>query len=508
MAEVEEGQEKSTVKRETKEAAEVEKQVVEEEQGHTESQIQRAMRSRVPHFKQLADSFTFEGVRRLLEEDLGLEKYALDVHKRFIKQCLLECMNDGDGDGENGSKSSAETVEKNVDTGKGEVAESLEKEQLKEDVKVPSSEDEEKMEDSPVMGLLTGNKKTKVQTKETQGVEKKEVPTESSIKEAIKKRASYLKANSDTVTMAGFRRLLEEDLELDKGTLFPFKKFITEQVEKVLKSAKVSEPASVKKKTSAKKSDSKASKKIYSEGSSDSLKSESEEIEDERKLKKKVAPKKKIPKSEEPRKRKRPVKETKESSKKRSKLAEASEENSDAEAGRNASEDDQSQSSAEKPAKTKEVATPAYGKRVEHLKSIIKSCGMSVPPVVYKKVKQVSENKREGFLVKELEDILSREGLSTDPSEKEIKEVRKRKDRAKELEGIDMSNIVSSTRRRSTTSFLPPPKPKVTVKSDSEKAEDIDSSNDEDGTDNDSDDEDGDDSQSEELNEDEDENSD
>lgn len=83
----------------------------------------------------------------------------------------------------------------------------------------------------------------------------------------------------------------------------------------------------------------------------------------------------------------------------------------------------------------------------------------------------------------------------------EIKEVRKRKDRAKELEGIDMSNIVSSTRRRSTTSFVPPPKPKVTVKSDSEKAEDIDSSNDEDGTDDDSDDEDGDDSQSEELNE-------
>lgn len=64
-----------------------------------------------------------------------------------------------------------------------------------------------------------------------------------------------------------------------------------------------------------------------------------------------------------------------------------------------------------------------------------------------------------------------------------------------------MSNIVSSTRRRSTTSFVPPPKPKVTVKSDSEKAGDIDSSNDEDGTDDDSNDEDGDDSQSEELNE-------
>lgn len=35
--------------------------------------------------------------------------------------------------------------------------------------------------------------------------------------------------------MAGFRRLLEVDLELDKDTLFPFKKFITEQVEKVSK---------------------------------------------------------------------------------------------------------------------------------------------------------------------------------------------------------------------------------------------------------------------------------
>jgi hypothetical protein len=29
-------------------------------------------------------------VRRLLEKDLGLEKFALDVHKRFVKQCLFE----------------------------------------------------------------------------------------------------------------------------------------------------------------------------------------------------------------------------------------------------------------------------------------------------------------------------------------------------------------------------------------------------------------------------------
>jgi hypothetical protein len=41
-----------------------------------------------------------------------------------------------------------------------------------------------------------------------------------------------------------------------------------------------------------------------------------------------------------------------------------------------------------------------------------------VPPVIYKKVKQVAENKREAQLIKELEDILSREGLSSNPSEK------------------------------------------------------------------------------------------
>ncbi|KAI8004595.1 hypothetical protein LOK49_LG08G01610 [Camellia lanceoleosa] len=501
MAEVEESHGGSAVTEETKE--------VEAKEGHTESQIKLAMVSRVRHFKEQADSLTFEGVRRLLEKDLGLETYALDVHKRFIKQCLLECLN---GDDDNGSKSLAEslaTVEKIVASSKVEVAKSPEKEEMKKDVEESSSEDEDKMEDSPVMGLLTEHKKSKVQNKETRAVEKKEVPSEGTIKAAVKKRASYLKANSDKITMAGVRQLLEEDLELEKNTLYPFKKFISEQVDEVLKSLKVSEPASdVKKKTSEKKILSKASKKVSNGGSSDSLDGKSEEIEDEVKSKKKVAPKRKIQKSEEPRKAKRPAKETKVSSKKRIKLAETSEENNDAEAGGNASEDDQSQSSAEKPVKKKEVAAPAYGKRVEHLKSIIKSCGMSVPPVVYKRAKQVSENKREAFVIKELEEILSREGLSKDPSEKEIKEVKKRKDRAKELEGIDMSNIVSSTRRRSTTSFVPPPKPKIPVETEGNDAEDTDSSSDEDDADDVDDVEDGDDSQSEELNEDDDEDSD
>ena len=35
------------------------------------------------------------------------------------------------------------------------------------------------------------------------------------------------------ITMAGVRQLLAEDLELDKDTLYPFKKFISQQVDEV-----------------------------------------------------------------------------------------------------------------------------------------------------------------------------------------------------------------------------------------------------------------------------------
>lgn len=48
----------------------------------------------------------------------------------------------------------------------------------------------------------------------------------------------------------------------------------------------------------------------------------------------------------------------------------------------------------------------------------------------------------------------------------EIKDCRKRKDRARELEGIDMSNIISSSRRRSTFSFVAPEKPEIRAKKD------------------------------------------
>lgn len=36
-----------------------------------------------------------------------------------------------------------------------------------------------------------------------------------------------------TITLVGVRRLLEEDLGLDKNTLDPFKKFISQQIDQV-----------------------------------------------------------------------------------------------------------------------------------------------------------------------------------------------------------------------------------------------------------------------------------
>lgn len=469
-----------------------------------ESQIRTAMRSRIAHFKEESDSFTLESVRRLIEKDLGLENRALDIHKRFVKKCLQECM-EGSADN-NASKNSGELVDAKVNTtSDSEVAEPTKGRQSKKEVKEPFAEDEEKLEDSPVMGLLTA----KTESIKTEREETKEI-SQSEITKAIRKRASYVLANSEEVTMAGLRRLLEEDMELDKHALDPFKKFISKQLDEVLKSHEVSTASSKAKKNVKKNPQTKASRKSSTKESFDSEEEEDEEdkeVEEEEKTKRKVVSKKRLKNSEGLNKRNRPEKETKAPSKKRIK-APKKDGDSEAEDGGVASEDGHSQSSAEKTVKRKEASTPVYGKRVEHLRSIIKLCGMSVPPVIYKKVKQAPENKREAHLIKELEGILSKEGLSPNPSEKEIKEVKKKKERTKELEGIDTSNIVSSSRRRSTTSFVLP-KPKITDASD----DDDDDNSEDDGDDEDNEDEDGGDegndgSQSEESNEEEDEDSD
>ncbi|KAL1559543.1 DNA ligase 1-like [Salvia divinorum] len=423
-----------------------------EEKQTLEQQLEGAVTARLQHFKDQADSLTLESVRRLLEKDLGLEKFALDAHKRFIRHYLEKIMEGAD---ETNANPITANMDKDEQSSMDEEKALPKQQDAKSDPKKSSPGNDETMEDSPIMGVLT--------TKSVVGTQSS--LSESSIKQAILERADHLQANSDNISLAGVRRLLEEDLGLDKNTLDAFKNFISQQVDKVLKGAK--SVKDVKKKISQGVKSRKL-KKGSSEEDSDASQcgSDSDEMCDKVKSRKEAAPKRNIKKSEQPKKRKIsensdvfPKKPTKLSKRQK-------EEDNNSDEDGSLSEDNQSQSSVERSALRKEKSAPVYGKHVENLKSIIKACGMSIPPTIYKKAKQAPDNKRETILVKELEGILSREGLSKNPSEKEIKDCRKRKERAKELEGIDMSNIISSSRRRSTFSFVALEKPVVRGKKD------------------------------------------
>eukprot|EP00850_Spirogloea_muscicola_P007297 SM000036S13341 [mRNA] locus=s36:764349:766086:+ [translate_table: standard] len=100
--------------------------------------------------------------------------------------------------------------------------------------------------------------------------------------------------------------------------------------------------------------------------------------------------------------------------------------------------------------KAKPPAAPraAYGHEVERLKGLLQSAGMKISPAVYSRVKRADEAERESVLEAELVQLLAKEGLSADASEKDLKRVRKRLDTAKELEGIDTSNIIDEPRGR------------------------------------------------------------
>ncbi|KAL6842931.1 hypothetical protein ACP4OV_027244 [Aristida adscensionis] len=428
-----------------------------------EAEIEKAMRARVPDFKKQADNLTLEGVRRALEKDLGLEKYSLDAHKKFIKQCVDKLFSASDDEDTN------DKAEANND-------------QL-------SKEGSEDAEPTPGSSKMSSADEQPVRPSEAEeGLEAKKDQASSSdisegtIKEAIEKRASYFRKNSETLTLQGVRRTLEEDLKLEKKALDAFKNFITTELDKVLQ-----EPANGTKKnikkgsvkdSEQKMSKGKGSKRVCEDSDTSELndsQSEMEGSDEDTRPRKKKAEKSKVIKRQ-----KKVADEKKLSTLKAKKVAKRNSDRNTDERGGSSAEEDNSRSSAEDDNKIKRQSAPAYGKQVEHLKSIIKSCGMSIPPNVYRRAKQAPENKREACLIKELEGILEKEGLSNSPSEKEIKAVKKRKERAKELEGIDMSNIITSSRRRTTSNFIPLPKPKIEADSDNDDDEDAAEADDED----------------------------
>ncbi|KAJ3697458.1 hypothetical protein LUZ61_001163 [Rhynchospora tenuis] len=412
-----------------------------------EVEVKKTILARASDFKAQASSLTFEGARRTIEQDLGMRRFSLDEHKEIVKRCLNECLSAKD------SEKAPEPSENNVET-KSKGASNL------DDAEIRSGDSE---------------------------------VSERMIKEAIKKRASFFKKNAETISLMKVRRLLEEDLNLVTKALDAHKAFISTELEKVLSSPVVtkSENGGQKKpKTASQKVEkaqtSKTSKRSREEPvSSDDTREEEEHSDElEPKRRKKEVNKVKAKKASQNSSVKEKKKSIASSKGKKTGKKEREENSVEEKEGGSYSDNNESRSSDEEDVKNKrEKPSPAvYGKDVERLKSIIKSCGASIPPAVYRRAKQAPEDKREAVLIKELKDILEKEGLSTNPSEKEIKEVKRRKDRAKELEGIDMSNIITSSRRRSSAfSYIPPPKPpKLELSSSSSEDEDDDEEEDDD----------------------------
>uniref|UniRef100_A0A7N0TSC2 Histone chaperone domain-containing protein n=1 Tax=Kalanchoe fedtschenkoi TaxID=63787 RepID=A0A7N0TSC2_KALFE len=379
-----------------------------------ESKIASALDSREEYLKKQADFLSMEKVRRLLETDLGMEKFALDEQKRFIKQRLYKLLGVTGDAVESGLKT--EIGDNDASRSEGGATDSVNGAQLEKYLDEPDTGKDNITDDSPVLGLVSGNEKTDQRIRKAQGKDINEKINESIVKEALMKRTDYFRTNLDNVTMAGVRRLLEDDLKLDTYCLDPFKKFINGELDEILKHPPVSKAQSDKKKSTKNAVSKEASKAVSNESNSNSSDSNTQASSEEADAssEKRIVPKGETGKKQllpGLKKRKLTMKGTM-GSRKRSKSQEN--ENSDPEVDRKSSKNDDSQS----PAVKNKSSINVFGKRVEHLKSIIKSCGIRIPPVIYKRAKQAPENEREFALINGLVEILSKEGLTANPSEK------------------------------------------------------------------------------------------
>ncbi|XBH56085.1 hypothetical protein VPH35_078004 [Triticum aestivum] len=344
-----------------------------------EAEIMEALRARVPFFKKQADYLTLEGVRRTLEKDMDLKINSLDPHKKFIRQCVDKVFSGCDNENTDNASERAEAKVDNL---------SEDAQPMLGSNKISSSPDEQGARSSET-------------DKDPEGVKNHSSGsniTEAMIKKAIDKRASYFRENSETLTLLGVRRTLEEDLKLERKALDAFKDFITKELDRVLQEPENGTTDHSKQEAckDAGQKTSKGSKRARQDSDTSELNNSHSEKED----------------SDEDI---RPIKRGAEKGRyiKQQIFFAKRDNKSDKDQGQNSAEDNPLSSAV-----NDKKAAPAHGKRVERLKSVIKSCGMSVPPSVYRRAKQAPESKREACLIKELEDILEKEGLSSHPSEK------------------------------------------------------------------------------------------
>ncbi|KAG0448627.1 hypothetical protein HPP92_027745 [Vanilla planifolia] len=419
------------------------------------------MRARVRHFKEQADSFTLEGVRRALEKDMGLDIFSLDAHKRFIKQCLEECFS-GDDEIDKSTTIASTQDPQSIQVKKKIPGEEEEPKQPKDSKS--SCDVDENAEESLADDGIPNSKLMKTE----EPIGDAEI-SEDIIKKAIKMRGSYFKENLEKISLAKVRRQLEEDLNVKKNTLDAYKNFISDFLYKFLQTPetlktendikkKIKESFQNKKVEKVKGRPIVATEDLGSSNLDDDI--NGGDVVDEAK-----------------RPKKRSLKKSNSSTKAEKKLKTSSGENKSPVSKKMKAEEIELHESSESEQDNSSQDRPSPSASDERPKVIIADliscyCKMEDNSVVYKRVKQAPEGKREALLIKELEEILEKEGLSSDPSEKEIRSVKKRKETARELEGIDMSNIVSTSRRRSTSNYIPVPKQKIEIESDEYSEED------------------------------------
>ncbi|KAJ7520591.1 hypothetical protein O6H91_19G012200 [Diphasiastrum complanatum] len=380
-----------------------------------EASLRKAVQARAGFIREQAESMTLERLRRLLEEDLGKKAHQLDGCKRLIKHLVdevlnnpeeTEALNDVVGDMEDDTLQNIDEEEnkEEIENLEGQSkAGNLKKHEVKEDEKSPN-DDSDNLEKASI-------------------VEQKY--DETSVRKAILKRASYLRAQSESITLQQVRRLLETDLGLQEFQLDKQKQLVKKLVDEVLHTSEET-PKKPRK------------EKKQRENSKAPTNGEKKSISKKKRAKKDVMLGLRIEST-------------------RSKLDEdvGEEKSSESDEGNHNEEfiEKKHKGSLKKSGEVK----LAHSKFIERLRQTIKACGLSVPPHVYRKAKQAPEQERDQVLEKELEAILDREGLSVNASEKEIKAARKRRERQKDLEDIDTKNIIMEPRgRRQASLFFSP----------------------------------------------------
>lgn len=441
--------------------------------------LQSALEARAVELRAKPDAL-LPDIRRLLEVEAKLEPYYLDAHKGLVKELLTtlfcsdgsveeEAEEDEDMADATGTETEAQTSSK-ISEGVGELVEEGEKKTVAGKEEVPSQ-------------LLS--------------------PFERKVEAAAWKRAAYARENANTLTLNGFRRLLEKDLKLREHDLDSCKRLIKQIVDQALQEEvpparnQIKNGGIVKKPSKAEDVDvrpvggkkrvledvkGKAVKKPVKRGRVESSDEDEGHEVRTRAAKGKVGKRAVEDVRSEGSSDGSDAEGRKEITQKRAKLLpgkgssrprsvsgsgedDGDDRSSDRDAGKavakprnskkvEGEEGTESEGGSKKSLGKKAVneQKPVYSKQVEHLRSVIKACGMNVSPSIYKKAKNAPSGKQEAVLVKELESMLKREGLTPQATEKEIKAVRRKKDKLKDLEGIDSSNIISESRGRRSTS--------------------------------------------------------